>query len=267
MTTTDLLLGTVPRLAVDRAYQEFREKGYVVFERAIPLDLVAGMYSVWAEYFSAFSSRRPQSDRLLMHVPFKWPLYEPRFVENPLVLQIADQILGKNYICGYFGSETPLPGAQEQEPHFDLAFRTRLTSLNGPLNVLNKLLGSAGYYYGIQVSVPLVDSTLANAPFEIWPGTNRVSRRRPRSHLVVMPAGSILVRDIRNLHRGTTHHGDRARPFLSLVYLRPWVPAWRPPEIPLDVYDALPPRSRQLFRKATLGEPVPDPAAWAQRPR
>jgi hypothetical protein len=267
MSTPDIVLGTVPRLVSDNPYREFQDKGYVVFERAIPPHLVAEMYAVWADYFGPYSRRRPEMNRFLMHSPFKWPLYEPRFVENPLVLQIADRALGKHYICGYFGSETPLPGAAEQEPHFDLAFRTRFTSLNGPLNLLNKLLGSLGYCYGIQVSVPLVESTAINAPFEIWPGTNRFSLRRQRPELVTMPAGSILVRDIRNRHRGTTHRGDRPRPFLSLVYLRSWVPAWRPPEIPSDIYRALPPKSRHLFRRARIGEAVPDPAAWAQRAR
>lgn len=267
MNTPDVLLGTLPRIGIDKAYQEYRRKGYVVFERALPPDLVEDMLAVWMEYFTPFVDRRRDGDRHLMHVPFKWPLYDPRFIENPWVLSIADQVLGRNYICGYFGSETPMPGAAGQEPHFDLRFRKRFTALNGPLNFLNKALGSVGYSYGMQVSVPLVDSTLVNAPLEIWAGTNRFSMRRKTSELLVMPAGSIIARDIRNLHRGTPHRGDRVRPFLSLVYLRPWVPAWRQPEIPRDIYNGLSPRARQLFRKAAVGHQVPDPAAWATRAR
>jgi hypothetical protein len=247
--------------------REFDEKGYVVFENQIPLRIVEQMRCVWEEYFVPFRKRRPDLKRFLMHVPFKPPLYDPLFVENPKVLQLADYLLGKDYLCGYFGSETPLPGASTQQPHFDLAFLSRYTLLNAPLAFLNKFLGSLNYCYAIQISVPLVDSTLDNAPFEIWPHTNRVSFRKPSPQKLVMPAGSILVRDIRNIHRGTAHSGTAPRPFLSLVYLRSWVPAWKPPEIPAEIYHDLPEKTRWLFRRASIGEPIPTPEAWSQRPR
>lgn len=245
----------------------FERKGYVVFERALPRSLVDAMHAVWLEYFTLFSQRQPESRRFLMHVPFKPPLCDPRFLENPRVLAIADRVLGRDYLCGYLGSETPLPGAGAQEPHFDLAFWKRFTFLNGPLSLANRALGSLHFYYGLQVSVPLVDSGPDNAPFEIWPATNRLRWRHGPSERLTMPAGSLLVRDIRNIHRGTEHRGAAPRPFLSLVYLRRWVPAWKPPEIPADVYASLPARTRHLFRRASVGQPVPDPEAWALRAR
>lgn len=251
----------------DGALREFRSKGYVVFESVLPRSLVAEMHAAWLEYFTPFQRRRPESKRLLMHVPFKAPLCDPLFVENPLVLAIADRVLGRDYLCGYLGSETPLPGAEPMQAHFDLAFWNRFTFLNGPLSFANRLLGSLQYYYGLQVSVPLVDSGPENAPFEIWPATNRLGSAGTTSERLTMPAGSILVRDVRNLHRGTEHLGSDPRPFLSLVYLRTWVPAWKPPEIPTDVYASLPERSRRLFRRASVGQAVPDPETWAVRAR
>jgi hypothetical protein len=266
MTRNELALDRGGLIDIDAAYQTFKRTGYVLFERVLPRDLVDDMRAVWEEYFTPFSRRRPHLKRFLMHVPFKAPLYDPRFLEDPQVLAIADRVLGRNYVCGYFGSETPLPGAGYMNAHFDLAFITKMTFLNHPLSFANKLLGSAGYHYGIQVSAALVDSREDNAPFEIWPATNRFARRR-QSEVLLMPAGSLLVRDIRNLHRGTPHHGTAARPFLSLVYLRPWVPRWKAPEIPRDVYANLTPRSQRLFRFANIGRSVPDPEAWAQRAR
>jgi hypothetical protein len=252
---------------LDNDLRAFERDGYVVFESALPRTLVQEMHAVWSEYFAPFSRRQPESKRFLMHVPFKSPLCDPRFLENPRVLAIADRVLGRRYLCGYLGSETPLPGADAQQPHFDLAFWKRFTFLNGPLSLANRVLGSLRFYYGLQVSVPLVDSGLDNAPFEIWPATNRLRRRDGKSVRLTMPAGSILVRDIRNIHRGTEHRGAAPRPFLSLVYLRRWVPGWRAPEIPADVYASLPARTRQLFRRASIGQPVPDPEAWAVRAR
>jgi len=251
----------------DEAYREFRAKGYVVFTRAIGLDLVERMYAVWEEYFTPYRKQKPHLNRFLMHLPFKEPLYDPLFIENPLVMQIVDRVLGRNAICSYFGSETPLPGAEYMQAHFDLAFWNRMKFLNPPLSFLNKLLGSMNYYYGLQLSVALVDSNADNAPFEIWPATNRFSLRRSGRQALLVPAGSIILRDIRNLHRGTPHRGTAARPFLSLVYLRPWVHGWKAPEIPSDVYRSLPERSQRLFRHASIGQDLPDPESWARRSR
>lgn len=268
MSTRELLLDDHRLIDAGQTYRAFQHSGYVLFERAVPPDIVGQMRTVFDEYFTPFTARRPGRKRFLMHLPFKAPLYDPLFIEHPLVLDIVDRALGKDCICGYFSSETPLPGAEMMKAHFDLAFVKRMTALNHPLAFVNRLLGSAGYYYGIQVSLALVDSHADNAPFEIWPGTNRLSLRRSRPSAVLMPAGSLLVRDVRNLHRGTPHHGaGGARPFLSLVFLRPWVPGWKPPEIPLDVYNTLSPRARHLFRRASIGQDVPSPEAWASRSR
>lgn len=270
MSTSDLRLdtGTSRVLGMDAAWQEFNEKGYVVFERAIEPLVLAEMYEVWAEYFEPFRKRRkPEIKRFPMHLPFKPPLYHPAFVEHPAVLALVDRLLGRRYVCGYFGSETPLPGADYMKAHFDLMFLSRMTFMNAPLGFANRALGTLRYFYGIQVSVPLVDSRDDNGPFEIWPASNRWSLRTRAPERLLMPAGSLLVRDIRNLHRGTPHRGTAPRPFLSLVYLRSWVPRWKLPEIPADVYAALPARSRQLFSRARVGQPVPDPEAWAERSR
>jgi hypothetical protein len=270
MSTNELRLDTaashVP--GMDAAWQEFNDKGYVVFERAIEPSVLAGMYAVWLEYFEPFRKRRkPEIKRFPMHLPFKAPLYHPSFVEHPSVLALADRLLGKRYVCGYFGSETPLPGADYMQAHFDLMFLSRMTFMNAPLGFANRLLGTLRYFYGIQVSVPLVDSRDDNGPFEIWPASNRWTPRRPAPERLLMPAGSLLVRDIRNLHRGTPHRGTAPRPFLSLVYLRSWVPRWKLPEIPAEVYASLPARSQRLFSRARIGQHVPDPEAWAERSR
>jgi hypothetical protein len=257
---------SAPARDIDRVATEFRTTGFVVLEGAIPCERIEEMYRVWLDYFEAFRALRPTQKRFLMHLPFKWPLYEPRFVEHPVVLQLVDRVLGTDCLCGYFGSETPIPGAEYMEPHFDLAFVKRLRALNAPLSFVNRLLGSLQYYYGVHVSLPLVDSLAHNAPFEIWPASNRLGRRQ-KPECLLLRAGSLLVRDVRNVHRGTPHRGHEPRPFVSLVYLRSWVPGWKAPEIPIDVYRTLPSRSQRLFRHADIGQPVPAPNVWAKRSR
>jgi hypothetical protein len=267
MTSAGIAISAEKARQFDETYRVFKETGYVVFEREVPAPVIAEMRRVFDDYYVEYSKQKPNLKRVLMHLPFKAPLYHSLFVENAAVLGIAKRALGNNFVCSYFGSETALPEADYMKAHFDLAFLNRLRFLNPLLSLINKTAGTLGYYYGIHVSVPLVDAGLENAPFEIWPRTNRLSLRASKPEKVLMPAGSLMVRDIRNLHRGTPHMGNLPRPFLSLVYLRPWVPGWRPPEIPSDVYEALSPQMQRMFRHARIGEAVPDPQAWAVRRR
>ena len=44
-----------------------------------------------------------------------------------------------------------------------------------------------------------------------------------------MPAGSVLVRDIRTWHRGTPNRSETARPNLAMIYSRPWLKTQYPP--------------------------------------
>jgi hypothetical protein len=70
-----------------------------------------------------------------------------------------------------------------------------------------------------------------------------------------MPAGSMLLRDLRVWHRGTPNRSVRSRPNLALVYTRPWYRFEQPPiEIPESAYCRLSDRARAMFRYNVLVE-------------
>jgi ectoine hydroxylase-related dioxygenase (phytanoyl-CoA dioxygenase family) len=65
---------------------------------------------------------------------------------------------------------------------------------------------------------------------------------------VIMPAGSLLIRDIRMWHRGTPNRSDAARPNLAMVYFRSWFNTQPKIDIPRERYDSLSERAQELFR-------------------
>src|SRR4030095_8714346 len=101
-------------------------------------------------------------------------------------------------VCHYFASDTPLPGSDYQAVHADIHQLFPESDQVVPT-------------YCLVLNVPLVDVTDDNGPLEIWRGTHLVSGRfdleklaeRIRPERVLMPAVSLLLRDLRCWHRGT----------------------------------------------------------------
>jgi hypothetical protein len=90
------------------------------------------------------------------------------------------------------------------------------------------------------------------------PGGTDIQGLAPRMHAetVLMPAGSLLLRDMRMWHRGTPNRSDEVRPNLALIYSRPWLKTHYPAiNIPRETYDALGERARHLFRFENIGTP------------
>jgi ectoine hydroxylase-related dioxygenase (phytanoyl-CoA dioxygenase family) len=154
-------------------------------------------------------------------------------------------LLGKDYKCHYLASDTPLPGSDYQRVHSDITLLFPETPLSLPT-------------YSVVLNIPLVDFTEENGPVEIWPGGTHYMpggvdmatlSEKMHSERVIMPAGSLLLRDMRMWHRGTPNRADHARPNLALIYSRPWLDIHYPPiRIPGATYDGLSERAKRLFR-------------------
>jgi ectoine hydroxylase-related dioxygenase (phytanoyl-CoA dioxygenase family) len=236
-------------LAVDLV----RVNGYVVFERLLPKELTSALHAAFMRVFDAYVARTDPNrgaNRFQMHLPFMAPFNEAAVITNPFALLIIDTLLGKDTVCHYFASDTPLPGSDYQAVHSDITLLFPETSLSLPA-------------YSIVVNIPLVDFTEENGPLEIWPGGTHLMpgrfdlaalAQKIPSQRVTMPAGSILIRDMRAWHRGTPNRSDHARPNMALIYSRPWLKTSYPPiGIPTETYEALSERARQLFRFENIG--------------
>lgn len=239
------------------AIQQVRNNGYILFEGVLPRDLVTEMHTAfmgWLEAHIRTSDPNRGANRYQMHVPFAAPFTDERVITSPFVLPIIDALIGDDCICHYFASDTPLPGSEYQDAHADIFPIFPETTMIMPP-------------YSIVVNVPLVDVHEDNGPLEIWPGGTHhyVAKREDipaiaalmHSERVLMPAGSILIRDSRMWHRGTPNRSNTARPNFALIYSRYWLKLRYPPiAIPQETYDSLSARAQKLFRLENIGVPA-----------
>ena len=146
-------------------------------------------------------------------------------VANPAVEQLIAAVLGERAFLSLYSGNTNLPGSEQQPTHADVGHGTSSHERDHPRTMC--------------VNIPLVETTEANGSIELWPGTH-LDPRLPvsdRHHqfgaadqyvkartLQVPPVrgntrkGSILVRDPRLWHRGTTNRSATARMMLTLMY-------------------------------------------------
>ena len=240
---------TLSAQSLQSALDQVKVNGYVLFESVIPAERLAMIREAFMTRLAEQQIRAPSNrgnNRYQMHLPFREPFMDPFVIAHPLALTILDAVLGSNCHCHYFASDTALPGSDYQEVHSDIALLFPETLLSSPA-------------YSIVVNIPLIDVTLEHGPVEIWPGgthlmpgpmTPQNVASHMHSELVTMPAGSLLIRDMRMWHRGTPNRSNVARPHLALVYSRYWFrdAGYGPIEIPKSVYAELTPRGQQLFR-------------------
>jgi ectoine hydroxylase-related dioxygenase (phytanoyl-CoA dioxygenase family) len=235
------------------AVQLVQMNGCVIFERVLEPEFVAELHREFLRVFEAYvggvDSNRG-ANRYQMHLPFVAPFNDARIVASPFVLPIIHALLGQDAVCHYFASDTPLPGSDYQRVHSDIHLLFPETSLSLPA-------------YSVVLNVPLVDFTEENGPLEIWPGGTHLmpggidmQALAPQvpSTRVCMPAGSLLIRDMRMWHRGTPNRGNAPRPNMAQIYSRSWLKTSYPPiSIPRATYQSLPEAAQRLFRLENIG--------------
>jgi hypothetical protein len=245
--------GTLRTETLQFAAQKVKTDGYVVFDGILPADFVEELHAAFMAEFEAHVAthdpNRGQS-RYQMHLPFHPPFCDERVVAHPLALAVIDAVLGDDCVCHYFASDTPLPGSDYQRVHSDIH----------PLFPESDLIVPA---YGLVLNIPLVDFREDNGPVEIWPGGTHLIPGRVdlqtlaptmTSQPCLMPAGSLLIRDLRMWHRGTPNRSDAPRPNLAMIYARHWLKTKYPPiKIAQATYEGLSERAQKLFRYEAIG--------------
>jgi ectoine hydroxylase-related dioxygenase (phytanoyl-CoA dioxygenase family) len=254
LTSDERAGGTLPARDLELAIDRVRNDGYVVFERALPADLVQEMQAAFSRVLTSHVQTADANrgvNRHQMHLPFELPFCDERVVANPLVLPVVEALVGQDCICHYLSSDTPLPGSDYQQTHPDIfSLFPESDGIMPP--------------YSIVVNIPLVEAREDNGPLEVWPGgTHHYVADRSRvpdlastmhSERLLMPAGSILIRDSRMWHRGTPNRSNAPRPNFTLIYSRYWLKLrYRPIPIPQRTYDGLSARAKRLFRLEDIG--------------
>ena len=234
------------------ALRQLRENGYVVLERVLP---PAWVEEIRIAFENKLKHQKPENGRGGIQADFNMPYMDPHAVENPWGLQIIEAVMGKDIwsILPYH-TNTSWPGAGMQDIHRDTHQLFPGFSVPLPPSMLI-------------IHIPLVDFTEENGSTEIWPGTHLITDSDPdmskSEHLADraqyipsvrtnMPAGSVMVRDMRIWHRGMPNQTDIIRTMLSIVYFHP---LHRFPThlvhmdaIPQRAIDSLPERAQHIYR-------------------
>jgi len=239
---------------IAEAVRQVRVNGYVCFEGVLDRQFINDLHDAYRTAFETFleSADPPRfENHYRMFLPFTAPFNDSRIVDNPLVLDIVEALLGGDFRCHYFASNTCLPNSEYQDTHSDIypLFPDQDVSLPP---------------YHIVFNVPLVDVTEENGPMEIWPGgthlftlpgeeIKRLAESMTSIH-ATMPAGTIMIRDGRMWHRGTINRSNDPRPNIALVYTRRWVNMNHLPKIEISqtAYEQLSDKAKAVFQEEMI---------------
>ena len=217
--------------SLKQSAQKLAEQGFVVLEEALPKSWIESMKNaVEAELYKKYEGSEHELSLGNNHggveFPLCLPFIDPLIIENSMIFQILERALG-NRFYGHlpYGSNTAFPGSSAQNVHRDSGhiFPEVPTAMPPALIVVN---------------IALDDFTLENGATEVWPESHflvdasesesvtlRIPPERYVKHpskQIVMPAGSIFLRDMRTWHRGMQNTTDQSRTMLTIVYYRPY---------------------------------------------
>ena len=188
--------------------------------------------------------RQVGGKRLMLSIQLTGPFLEEGLYGNPLLLGVLALLLGKEMVIDNFTCVTALPGAEEQELHFD----------HVDLFPEHKEMRAAVPPYAITVAVPLVDLTPETGTTRLFPGSHR-SARGEDSDLPYLSRGDCFLMDYRLWHHGTANRSDHDRPVLYIIFARPWFTDARnfnrQPRLRMDQADVakVPKKHSRLFRR------------------
>jgi ectoine hydroxylase-related dioxygenase (phytanoyl-CoA dioxygenase family) len=124
------------------------------------------------------------------------------------------------------------------------------------------------------VNIPLIDFTIENGATEVWPGSHLIVDENSEHTAAIeeraaelpsvrttVPAGSIILRDMRTWHRGMPNRTNDIRTMLAMIYnrsfLNAFISATELIEIPRITWEQLSERARHIFRHNPIVDKAP----------
>ncbi|WP_308637549.1 phytanoyl-CoA dioxygenase family protein [Paenibacillus silvisoli] len=268
LTEQERATGVLEQEKIEIAVEQIRKNGYIAFEKVLTDEQVQELKDSFLPIFNEYIDRNGYNtgtNRAQMFLPFLRPFTNDYMVANPFAMPVLKGILGEGVRCTYFASDTACPGSDYQNVHSDLP-------------PLFPDLGVALPAYALVLNIPLVDVHEDNGPLEVWPGGTHLDPESTKhtsidgemlraakgmySEKVYMPAGSIVIRDIRMWHRGTPNRTQENRTNIALAYHTDWYGAGGSIHVPQEEYDIASKEVKHLFRTERIGVPTKMPWEW-----
>ena len=219
---------------LDRAVRAVQEDGFVILENCVA-----------REHAEVLSQKMlADTDKILTRkdVPFNFnigniqqdpPPFHPYLFEdillNPFVIAITKAILGSGVKNSFYSGNTALPKQGSRQP------------VHADSGQLWPDLEKATPPYALVINLLPIDVSPHNGSTEIWPGTHLdttisyqsgdikvpddiLEARRKISPPVqaTVPAGTMVIRDIRLWHAGMPNHSETPRPMIAMIHYVSW---------------------------------------------
>lgn len=258
---------------IREAMDTFHDQGYLILENAFPSQWIDEVRQECAVGLDAHLSNQGGLAGLAGktfgtgHVAWFPPLVgllaDDRLVAHPVIRPMLETLLGTGYRSSFHNTNSSFPGSGLQPVHRDHGF----------------LFGNRGDggqpSAQVVVNVCLCDFTIENGATELWPATHWIpdpanwesaaleqrARELPSIRLVV-PAGTLVLRDLRLWHRGMPNTTHQVRSMTATVFQRAWMDDART-SIPETTWEQWSPGMRDIFRHNPV---VPDsehqPRQW-----
>jgi len=187
-------------------------------------------------------------------------------VDLPAVSQIVASIFGSSdYIVRSGGGDFCLPGAIDYQPlHSDMSDRRVITTQDKKF-VFGAFADPEGRMNYRDLPCPYIccnflvtDFTNLNGPTRQIPGTQHSQQPMPSleqeprwmklSTVCPVPAGSVLIRDVRAWHGGTPNLSEEIRAIPNVEYFAPWFREPMPICMPYHLYQTLSSAGQQHCR-------------------
>lgn len=252
---------------LDTAVQIFRDAGFVILKEIVPSEWIERTRDEYAEaYWAAWEEEKAKNpDKVegkgfqgipgefgAQGMPMQEPFMDELAIANPWAMQILHSVMSEDiFIQLPYGSNTAAPSADPGPQHLHRDIGAQL---------LPDLPIATTPHYAV-VNIALTDFTPENGSTEIWPGTHRLPDHdedgadlETRSEALPsvranMPAGSVVVRDMRMWHRGMPNTTDELRIMLAPVYTHHLLGSDAPDvTVPQNLWEGYSERARHLLR-------------------
>jgi ectoine hydroxylase-related dioxygenase (phytanoyl-CoA dioxygenase family) len=254
----ELSAGALAAESLRLALRTFRDAGYVVLEDAYDLKFLRKVREAYEAELEAYLRKQGGLEKMegrtfgKNHIGYfpriVPPMSDPLLVAHPIAVQLMDALLGEHFQCGFYNTNTAMPGSGIQPIHRDSPSMFG-TEMAVPHPVTSLVL-----------NIPLCDFSVENGSTEIWPGSHLIVDTDPgdKDRLIEraetlastranLKLGSFALRDLRLWHRGMPNRAASPRTMIALVYERGYFRTGTL-RIPRATWEGWDERTRRIFR-------------------
>jgi len=215
--------GKINNSNLQKAVSEYKDAGCLLLKNVFKPGFIKTLNDNFVKKYGQYLVDKEHKDalqvgdkRFMVSLKVETPFNNQKIYANPLVMPVIEALLGQDCILNGYGSVVSLPGAMDQNLHYDHPFLFDDEDIDPGLPS-----------YAITVIVPLIDITEETGATVMGKYTHRLPADLKPEHgaEIVYPyteTGSVILMDFKLRHGGMANRSVHPRPILYNIYSRPW---------------------------------------------